>query len=316
MKTIIDPKKVKILWLGTPLISAIVLEKLINDGFNIVGVIANIDKPIGRKHEIVPVPTKQVALKYGINVYQPVKIRLDYEFVNEIKPDLIISLAYGQLIPQALLDIPVYGCVNLHGSLLPKYRGAAPMQYALMNGESETGITLMEMVDKMDAGKMYLKEKVELLDEDNMDSLILKMADAAYTAVINGLSDYLNGINIGVEQDETQVTFTSKIKAENQKIDFNNSAESIHNLIRALTSNPGAYFVYKNENFKVSSSKIVDIKSKPGVVVSYDKDGLTVGTNDKSISFTTIQKPGKKMLNICDFVNGNKDLFKVKDNIE
>src|SRR5574344_1930324 len=212
MNNKIDPKKVRILWLGTPEISAIVLEKLINGGYNIIGVVASIDKPVGRKQEILPVPTKKVAIAHNIPVYQPLKIRLDYEFVKEINPDLILCMAYGQIIPQGLLDIPKFGCLNLHGSLLPKYRGAAPMQFALLNGDEKTGVTLMQMVDKMDAGKIYLKKEFSLNDEDNLDTLILKMADAAYKSIEEGLSDYINGINSGIEQDENLVTFTSKIK--------------------------------------------------------------------------------------------------------
>ena len=309
----IDSKKIKILWLGTPLISAIVLEKLIKAGFNIVGVVAQIDKPVGRKKEVLPVSTKVVALKYKINVYQPIKIRLDYEFVKEINPDLILTLAYGQIIPQGLLDIPKYGCLNLHGSLLPQYRGAAPMQYSLLNGDKKTGITLMEMVDKMDAGRMFLKEEVEITDDDNLDSLTLKMADAAYNAVINGLDDYLNGINKGVEQDESLVTLTAKIKPEDQVINFNNTAISIHNKIRALTTDPGCFFVANGINFRVASSKVVDIKCDIGKVYQYDKTGLYIGTGEKVIQILTIQKPGKKMMAIKDFYNGNQSLFLKND---
>src|SRR5574344_919807 len=305
----IDPKKVKILWLGTPEISAIVLEKLIQSGYNICGVVASVDKPVGRKQVILPVPTKKVALAHNIPVYQPLKIKLDYEFVKEINPDLILCLAYAKIIPQGLLDIPKYGCLNPHGSLLPKYRGAAPMQYALLNGDKETGVTLMQMVDKMDAGKMYLKKTIQLDDNDNLDSLVLKMADAAYCVVVDGLYDYLNGINVGVDQDENEATFTSKILPENQIISFFDSAENIKNKIRALNSDPGTYFVYKNENYKVSSSKVVDIQSNIGEIVSFDKNGLIIGTASKCISFLTIQKPGKKMLSISDFYNGNKTLF-------
>ena len=309
MKNILDPKKIKILWLGTPKISAIVLKKLIESGYNICGVVCSIDKPVGRKQEILPVPTKKIALENNIPVYQPIKIRLDYDFVKEINPDLILCMAYGQIIPQGLLDIPKFGCLNLHGSLLPKYRGAAPMQFALLNGDEKTGVTLMQMVDKMDAGKIYLKKEFSLNDEDNLDTLILKMADAAYKSIEEGLSDYINGINSGIEQDENLVTFTSKIKPEDQIISFENKAVDIKNKIRALTSEPGAYFIYKNESYKVSSSKVVDIQSNPGEIVSYDKYGLTIGTLEKSISFTSIQKPGKKMIKISDFINGNKNLF-------
>lgn len=316
MKTTIDRKKIRILWLGTPLISAIVLEKLIKSGYNIVGVVAQTDKPIGRKNIVEPVPTKIVANKYSIKVYQPLKIRLDYEFIKEITPDLILTLAYGQLIPQGLLDIPKFGCLNLHGSLLPKYRGAAPMQYALMNGDYETGITLMEMVDKMDAGRMFYKEPVLIDDIDNMETLTIKMAEAAFTCCEKGLNDYLNNINKGEVQDENLVSFTSKIKPEDQIISFSIPAINIHNKIRALNPDPGIYFVYNGVNYKVASSKIVDLKYDIGKVVEYNSDGLLIGTSNKSILITSVQKPGKKMLSIKDFYNGNRNLFIKGETIE
>src|SRR5574344_2289477 len=308
-----NKKDLRILFLGTPEISAVVLGNLVNNGYNIVGIVAQQDKPIGRKQIVSAVPTKVVGLKYVIKVYQPVKIRLDFSFVKDINPDLILTLAYGQLIPHEMLEIPKYGCLNLHGSLLPKYRGAAPIQFALLNGDKKTGITLMEMVDKMDAGRMFLKEEVEITDDDNLDSLTLKMADAAYNAVINGLDDYLNGINKGVEQDESLVTLTAKIKPEDQVINFNNTAISIHNKIRALTTDPGCFFVANGINFRVASSKVVDIKCDIGKVYQYDKTGLYIGTGEKVIQILTIQKPGKKMMAIKDFYNGNQSLFLKND---
>ena len=314
MNLIVEPKKIKILWLGTPRISSEVLEKVILDGFNIVGVVAQEDKPAGRKKQILPVPTKVVAQKYNIPIYQPAKIRLDYDFIKDINPDLIITLAYGQIIPHGLLEIPKYGCLNLHGSLLPKYRGAAPMQYALLNGDKKTGITLMEMVDEMDAGKMYLKEEVRIDDDDNMETLTDKMVIAAFNALKNGLYDYLNGANNGEEQNLEEVTFTKKIKPEDEKIDFNDTAINIHNKVRALNPDPGCYFEFNGLNYKVNSTKIINNNSIPNVIVSYDKNGLIIGCKEGCICFTSIQKPGKNMLKIQDFYNGNRELFK-KDEI-
>ncbi len=309
MEKEINAKEIRILWLGTPLISAIVLEKLIKENYNIVGVVAQIDKPVGRKMKLEPVPTKVVANKYNIPVYQPVKIRNEFEFIKDIKPDLIVTLAYGQIIPHDMLTIPVFGCLNLHGSLLPKYRGAAPMQYALLNGDKVTGITLMEMVDKMDAGKMYYKKTVSIEDVDNLDSLTLKMADCAFEALVEGLPDYLNGRNGGIEQNENEVSFTAKIKQEDQVISFEDTANNIHNKIRALNSEPGCYFSFKDVNYKVGSSKLVHNKCKIGEIYEYDKTGLYIGTADKILKITSIQKPGKKMMAISDFYNGNRDLF-------
>ena len=156
----IDIKDLKLLFMGTPEISAYVFEKMIEAGYRFVGLVAQPDHPVGRKGIIEKVPTKVVAEKYNIPVFQPEKIRLDYSFMEEIKPDLVITLAYGQIVPQGFLDIPKYGCLNLHGSLLPKYRGASPVQSVLINNEKVTGVTLMEMVKAMDAGRMYAKKEI------------------------------------------------------------------------------------------------------------------------------------------------------------
>ena len=160
-----DIKSKRIIFMGTPEISSKVLEGLISNGYNVVAVIAQPDREVGRKKVLEPVPTKVVSKKYNIPVYQPVKIRKEYEFVRELNPDVIVTLAYGQIVPQGLLDIPKQGCINLHGSLLPKYRGAAPIQYALINNEKETGMTLMEMTKEMDAGGIYDVEKVVIKDK-------------------------------------------------------------------------------------------------------------------------------------------------------
>ena len=173
-------KDISILYFGTPEISAFVLNKLIENNYKIVGVVAQEDKPIGRKGLLEHVPTKKVALKYGIPVYQFKKVREHYEEILNIKPDLILTLAFGQIISHDILTIPKYGCLNLHGSILPKYRGAAPIQYSLLNGDAETGISLMEMVDKCDAGKVYAVEKVKIELDDNCTSLTDKLKVAAF----------------------------------------------------------------------------------------------------------------------------------------
>ena len=177
----------RIIFMGTPEISAHVLEGLISSGYNVIALIAQPDRPVGRKKILEPVPTKVVAEKHQIPVYQPVKIRKEYEFVKELNPDVIITLAYGQIVPQGLLDIPRLGCINLHGSLLPKYRGAAPIQYALMNNDKITGMTLMKMVKEMDAGEMYATEEVEISPLDNSTSLFNKMGEAALKLILRVL---------------------------------------------------------------------------------------------------------------------------------
>lgn len=306
-----DYKKARIIFMGTPEISAKVLEGMISSGFNIVALIAQPDRPVGRKKVMRPVPTKVVAEKYHIPVYQPIKIRKEYEFVNEIKPDLILTLAYGQIVPQGLLDIPTFGALNLHGSLLPKYRGAAPIQYALLNNEKKTGMTLMRMVKEMDAGEMFDTEIVEISEEDNSTSLFIKMGEAALKLAIRALPKFLNGELKGIPQDESLVTFAPSIKPEEEKIDFMKSKEEIFGKIRALSDVPGT-FLYLNEyKLKIYKAKIIsdEMIGKVGEIIKADKGGLFVQCNNGVLSLLDLQKEGKNRMDYKSFINGNQNLL-------
>lgn len=306
-------REVKILYLGTPEISAFVLKKMIEDNFNIVGVVTQIDKVQGRNNKLVASPVKVVAQEHGIKILQPEKVRDIIEETKDLDPDLILCLAYGQIVPEDFLNIPKYGSLNLHGSLLPAYRGAAPMQYSLLNGDAVTGITLMEMVKKMDAGRMYYKEVVDIDNNDNYDTLTIKMAKAAAKIVIEQLENYVNGKLIGEEQNEELVTFTKKIMLEDEVINFDISAEEVRNKIRALAMTPGAYFVYQNEKYKLFDVDIVEVSGyKSGSIVEYNKNDFIIACAKNAIKIKVIQKPGKRIMNYKDFYNGNRDLFVVK----
>lgn len=310
-------KDLKIVYLGTPKISAIVLENLIKNGYKIVAVVSQADKPQGRKMILTPTETKLVAQKYNIPVFQPVKIRDDYEFLKELEPDIILTMAYGQIIPQAALDIPKYLPLNLHGSILPKYRGASPIQQAILNGDKSTGITLMEMVDKMDAGRMFYKKEVDIKDDDNYETLSDKLAYLAYEVFDEGIQGVIDGSNKGEEQDENLVSFTKKIKSEESLIDFDGDANSINNKIRAFYPDPGTYFVFNNEKIKVAKAEVVSLSSDkvPGTVIKYDKNDLIIACKHNALSIKLLQKPGKKMMDYKSFFNGNQNLFKVNETI-
>lgn len=316
-KNIMFKKDLKIVYLGTPKISAIVLENLIKNGYKIVAVVSQADKPQGRKMILTPTETKLVAQKYNIPVFQPVKIRDDYEFLKELEPDIILTMAYGQIIPQAVLDIPKYLPLNLHGSILPKYRGASPIQQAILNGDKSTGITLMEMVDKMDAGRMFYKKEVEIKDDDNYETLSDKLAYLAYEVFDEGIQSVIDGANKGKEQDESLVSFTKKIKAEQSLIDFNDDACSINNKIRALNPDPGTYFVFNNVKIKVAKAEVVKLSSDmfPGTIIKYDKNDFIIACKHNALSIKLLQKPGKKMMDYKSFFNGNQNLFKVNETI-
>ncbi len=310
-------KDLKIVYFGTPSISASLLKRLLDNDYNIIALVAQADKPIGRKQIITPVPTKKVAIEYGIPCFQPQKLRLDYEFIKELHPDIILTFAYGQILPSEILSYSKYISLNLHGSILPKYRGASPIQYALLNGDKETGISLMKMVAKMDAGEVYHLKKIKIEDEDNYDSLQNKLSDLAYETFDEGIKSIIDGSNIGTPQDESLVSFANKINYEDCLIKFKDSAKNIFNKIRAYTSTPGAHFIYKNEKIKITKAKVLPSKiGTPGQIIDFSKDGLKISTTDNVINILELQRPGKKLLNVSDFYNGNKYFFEIGDFIK
>lgn len=304
-------KEVKIVFMGTPEISAYLLEHLLMDGYQIVAVIAQPDKPVGRKKIIQEVPTKVVAEKYNIPVYQPLKIRKDYEFLKNIDFDLIITLAYGQIVPQGLLDLARLGAVNFHGSLLPKYRGAAPIQYSLINNEKVTGMTMMEMVKEMDAGRMWAKKEISIEESDNSTSLFKKMGVLAYELAKEYLPKYINGELKGIPQDESNVTFAPTIKKEEEKLNLSLPIEKLIGFIRALSDEPGGYLLFNNEKIKIfEAKKYSDEVIKPlGTILRMDKTGFLIQGKDGIISILSLQREGKKRMFYKDFINGNKELL-------
>lgn len=314
----INRKEVRILYFGTPEISSYVLLNMLLNGYNVIGVVTKIDKEVGRNLKLEESPVKKIAKKFNIPVFQYKKIKEGIEDIKAINPELILTLAFGQIIPHEMLMIPKYGCLNLHGSILPSYRGASPIQTSLLNGDKETGMSLMEMVDEMDAGRVYGVKKIRIEEDDNCTTLNEKMKVAGFACLEEYLDDYLNGNLKGEEQDISKVTFTHKILSENEKINFNNSAESIFNKIRALAEKPGAYFIFNNLKFKVLKGKVVENDSslKPGTIIEFNKKHFIIKCEKDALEILLIQKEGKKVMNFTDFYNGNSSLFKEKDIIE
>lgn len=310
----IDCKKIRIIYMGTPDMSAQLLEHLIINGYNIVGVIAQPDQKVGRKQELEEVPTKVIANMYNIPVFQPIKIKHDYSFVADLYPDLILCFAYGQIIPEIVLKMPKYGALNYHGSILPKYRGAAPIQYALINNDTESGVSLMEMVKQMDAGRVFQLEKFPLTSDDNFDTVANKVVMASKTLTDHYLQAYVNGELVGVPQDESKVTFSPSIKSEEEKINLEYSVEKVLGLIRALSPNIGAYVIYKEQVLKIFEAQLVDHSDKyeVGTIIRADKTGLYIQFLHGVVSVLTLQKAGKKKIGYRDFINGEKDLLITK----
>ena len=306
-----EKNKLKLVFMGTPEISAYVFEKMILAGYHFVGLVAQPDHPVGRKGLLEKVPTKVIAEKYNIPVFQPINIREDYSFIDVIKPDLVITLAYGQIVPQGFLDKVPLGCLNLHGSLLPKYRGASPIQTALINNEKVTGVTLMEMVKAMDAGRMYAKKEVLIAEDDNATSLFNKIKEAASELVLEALPKYINNELLGEEQNENEVTFCSLIKPEQEKLDLGLPATSVIGWIKGLSDEPGAYLYLNNIKLKIYKAKLVDnsVTAEVGTIIKADKNGLYMQAKDGVISLLEIQKEGKKRMDYRSFINGNQKLL-------
>ena len=311
-----EKKDLNLLFMGTPEISAYVFEQMILAGYHFVGLVAQPDHPVGRKGLIEKVPTKVIAEKYNIPVFQPIKIRKDFSFMDNLKVDLVITLAYGQIVPQGFLDIPRFGCLNLHGSLLPKLRGASPVQTALINNEKVTGVTLMEMVAAMDAGRMYGKKEVIIEEDDNATSLFKKISEAAKDLVLELLPKYVNGELEGIPQNEEEVTFCSLIKPEQEKLDLSKDILEVYGYIRGLSDEPGAYLYLDNQKLKIFKAKIANdlVTAEVGTIVQADKRGLLLQCQNGQLAILELQKEGKKRMDYKAFINGNQNLLGTKLN--
>lgn len=305
-----NKEQIKIVYIGTPLISAKVLERLIENHYQIIALITNEDRPVGRKKELIPTPCKQVALNNNIKVYQPHKIKEDYSFLKDLDFDVLLTMAYGQIVPKAVLDFPKYGALNLHGSILPKYRGAAPIQRAIMDGESKTGITLMQMVEKMDAGDIFATKEISIEENDNYSTLSDKLSTLAFEVADENLLPYVNGLLKGKKQDENLVTFASKIKSEDEHIPLSNlTAIEFCNYVRGLSFTPGAYLFLDNLKFKIYSCQYVSNKTNGKVgFLLIEKKNVYLCLKDGMVRLDKVQLQGKKEMDASSFANGYRDL--------
>lgn len=293
--------------MGTPDFSVPVLEGLI-EKCDVVGVVSQPDKKVGRRQVLTNTPIKEKALENNLKIFQPQNIKEEYQNILSLEPDIIITCAYGQIIPKEILDYPKFGCINVHASLLPKYRGGAPIHKAIINGEEETGITIMYMDTKMDSGDIISQEAIPILDTDNLESIHDKLSILGKNLLLKTLPDIICGNNKRIPQDSNKVSFAYNIKREEEHIDFNKSKKEIFNLIRGLSSEPGANFILDDKEFKVYNSIISDTKKigKSGEISNIYKEGIGVFTNDGEIILTDIKPFGKKRMAASSFLNGIK----------
>ncbi len=296
----------KVIFMGTPDFAVPVLEGLI-ENYDVVGVVSQPDKRVGRKQELKNTPTKEVALKHGIKVFQPIKIREEYEDILKMEPDIIITCAYGQIIPKVILDYPRLGCINVHGSLLPKLRGGAPIHHAIIDGYDKTGITIMYMAPGMDDGDMIKQREIDILDSDNLESIHDKLSVLGRDLLLETLPSIIDGTNERIKQNEDEVTFGYNIKREEEHIDFNKTKREVFNLIRGLCPVPSANCILDDNEIKIYSSKIGDrdfSNKKNGEIVDINKNGISVKCSDGELIITELKPSGKKRMDSISFVNG------------
>ena len=307
----------KIIFMGTADFGGLVLEKLADSRENKIAVITQPDRPQGRGRKILPTPIKKIALNKGLEVYQPENIN-DEESIKRMKefdPDIILVVAYGQILSSCILNIPKIGCINIHGSLLPKYRGAAPVNRTIINGEKETGITFMFMKEKVDAGEIIFQEKIDILADETCGELYYRLSALSASSLSRLLEKIKSGKIERIPQDNNLATFAHKMNKEDGKIDWSDKGEKVYNLIRGTIPFPGAFTHYQGRKLKITRVRFLDDYKdetdtgfpKPGRVVKTEKDGILISTGDKGmIKIIRLIPAGSKELTANQFVNGYK----------
>jgi len=298
--------------MGTPDFAVPGFESLINEpNFEIIGVFTQPDKPIGRQQILNLPPVKKVALENNIPVFQPEKIKEEIETIKNLQPDLIIVIAYGKIIPQSILDIPTYGCVNVHASLLPKYRGAACLNAPILNGDTETGVTIMKMEAGLDTGPILRQTKLKLSGQENLEMVHDKLAELGADSLVETLKDFMAGKIIPQIQDETQASYIKTLKKEDGKIDWSKSATEIERLVRAYNPWPGTYTKSDGKIIKIIAveNNILKLNDHKSGEVFLNEENLAIQCGQDAIVILKLQLEGKKIMTSAEFLRGHKISF-------
>lgn len=304
----------RVIFMGTTDFSCVVLNQLLEDGYNVVGVVTQPDRPFGRKRVLKASAVKEMAIAHNIEVVQPVNIRKEMDLVLNLEPDLIVTCAYGQIVPKAILDYPKYKNLNVHASLLPKYRGGAPIHKSIINGDSETGVTLMLMDVGMDSGDMISKRSVDIAFDDTFGDVEAKLMEVSKDLIHTDLPKYLDKTLLPIKQDESEVTHAYAITREEEYISFKKSGIEVYNHIRGLIPWPVGYGVLDDVNIKLHGAKFVEKNHSYefGLVLDVNQDGVDVAVDGGIITLTKVQPSGKPVLKMDDVVNGYGHLWKGK----
>lgn len=299
----------RIVFMGTPDFAVPSLHRLIKEGYQVVGVVTQPDRPKGRKQILTPPPVKELALQYGIPVHQPEKIRRPEELtiVKEWAPDLIVTAAFGQILPKALLEMPKLGCINVHASLLPKYRGGAPIHYAVINGEKESGVTIMYMVEALDAGDIISQAAIPVDERDTVGTLYEKLRMLGADLLARTLPDIMAGKVKAIPQDPAQATYAPNIKREDELLNFSRSAQELYNQVRGLNPWPVAFTTLHGQVIKVwwTEWSSQDAKNLPGTIEAITEDGIEVATAKGRLILKEVQPAGKRRMSVADYLRGS-----------
>lgn len=296
----------KVIFMGTPDFAAASLEALIDSEHEILAVVTQPDKPKGRKGELTPPPVKTIAVEKGIKVYQPVKVREPefVEIIRDYKPDVIVVIAFGQIIPESILEIPKYGCVNIHGSLLPKYRGAAPIQWAVLDGEKESGVTSMLMDKGIDTGDILLKKSIKLAGDETSGSLFDKLMALGAETLLETLEGLEKGSITPEKQGDSPTDYAKMLTKDMGLIDFTRTAAELDCFVRGMNPWPSAYTTLGGKTLKIWRAKSVAENGKVGSVLRVGKDSFVVGCGENALEIFEVQLEGKKRMSAGDFLKG------------
>lgn len=302
----------RIIFMGTPDFAVPCLDALVANGYQVVAVVTQPDRPKGRKGELTPSPVKEAALRHHLAVLQPEKVR-EPEVLDEIEKldaDLLVTAAYGQLLPKRLLDMPRLGCINVHASLLPRWRGGAPIHRAIIEGDKESGVTIMRMVQKLDAGDMISRVVLPIEDTDTAESLFHKLSEAGAKLLIETLPAIEAGTITETPQDEALVTYSPELTRDDERIDWTKDARRLYNQVRGLNSWPVAFTYMDHKVMKIWQARIQEEKSEPkaapGTVVDVTKDAIIVQCGTGTLALTEIQPAGKRRMMVSDYLRGVK----------
>lgn len=300
----------KIVFMGTPAFSAPILRMLVEQGYEVALVVTQPDRPVGRKKILTPTPVKEQALALDLPVYQPERLKdpEQAQKILDLQPDLIVTAAFGQILPTAILEAPKLGAINVHASLLPEYRGGAPIHQAIIDGKKETGVTIMYMVDRLDAGDIISQTTVPIEEMDHTGSMFEKLSIAGKELLQETLPSIIDGTNARTPQDEEHVTFARNISREQERIDWNKSARELYNQVRGLHPWPVAFTSLGGTNVKIWWAELADSAniSQPGEVLELTEDAIIVQTGDGALAIKELQPAGKKRMTAQDYLRGPK----------